>query len=330
MSRSEFSIIDHYFKRASAQNTLLSIGDDAALIAPPAGEILAISVDTLIAGRHFPEQTHPADIGYKSLAVNLSDMAAMGATPRWATLSLALPQVDDAFLQPFSDSLLQLAGQYGVELIGGDTVRGPLTLTVQIIGTLPANSALKRSGARVGDAIFVSGTLGDAAAGLALILAGSDANEDDSGSQFGASYLIERLNRPTPRVALGQALRGIATAAIDISDGLLADLGHILSQSGVGAEIVSAAIPCSEALSLGVTDPEQRVQLMLSGGDDYELCFTVPDSMVAAVREIAAELALPLTQIGVISAAVDTGLLLDGKRISAKGFDHFKEDNDGK
>jgi len=320
MPLSEFSLIDRYFKREPTQKTLLSIGDDAALIAPPAGEILAISVDTLVAGRHFPEQTSPADIGYKALAVNLSDMAAMGATPRWVTLSLALPEVDESFLQSFSDHFLALAEQYGVELIGGDTVRGPLTITVQIIGTIPSGKALKRSGARVGDAIFVSGSLGDAAGGLALILNG----HSDSDSEH---YLIERLNRPTPRVSLGVALLGLATAAIDISDGLFADLGHILGQSSVGAELLSAKIPCSDILKSLFPDSKQRFERMVAGGDDYELCFTVPNSRVDEVKQIAEGLSLPLTQIGTI--AQGSGLLLDGEQISQIGFDHFTGEVDG-
>ncbi|NOR52330.1 MAG: thiamine-phosphate kinase [Gammaproteobacteria bacterium] len=305
-----------HVKRSPAQtdNVVLGIGDDAAIIEPPAGELLAISVDTLIAGRHFPEQTSPSDIGYKSLAVNLSDMAAMGAIPRWITLSLALPEVDERFLSGFSEQLLGLAERYGVQLIGGDTVRGPLTITVQIIGTVPANSALKRSGARVGDAIFVSGTLGDAAGGLSIVMEGVTTND--------AHYLLQRLNRPTPRVELGRALRGVASSAIDISDGLLADLGHILEQSGVGAEIDSSQIPCSDALISFVPDRQKRLKLMAAGGDDYELCFPVPASRVDEVKRISEELKLPLTQIGKICEGFE--LLLDGEKISQQGFDHFK------
>lgn len=317
MSLSEFSIIERYFRCDPTQtnNLVLGIGDDAALIAPPAGELLAISVDTLIAGRHFPEQTLPADIGYKSLAVNLSDMAAMGAIPRWITLSLALPEVDEEFLSGFSEQLLALAKQHDVQLIGGDTVRGPLSITVQIIGTVPAEGALKRSGASVGDLIFVSGTLGDAAAGLATILAGETTSGD-------GRYLIERLNRPSPRVNLGLALRGLASAAIDISDGLLADLGHILEQSGVGAVVDSEKIPCSDELLGTVFDQQQRMALMVAGGDDYELCFTVPPSRVDEVNKISVALSLSLVQVGTIGEGSE--LLLDGERISLKGFDHFK------
>ena len=317
MSLSEFSIIERYFRRSPTQadNVVLGIGDDAALIAPPAGELLAISVDTLIAGRHFPEQTTPADIGYKSLAVNLSDMAAMGATPRWITLSLALPEVDEDFLSGFSEQLLALAKQHDVQLIGGDTVRGPLAITLQILGTVPAEGAPKRSGASVGDLIFVSGTLGDAAAGLATILAGETASGD-------GRYLIERLNRPSPRVNLGLALRGVASAAIDLSDGLLADLGHILEQSGVGAVVDSKKIPCSDELLRTVVDQQQRVALMVAGGDDYELCFTVSPSRADVINQISTDLSLPLVQIGRIGEGSE--LLLDGERISPKGFDHFK------
>ena len=320
MSLSEFSIIDRYFKRKPTQETLLSIGDDAALIEPPPGDVLAISVDTLVAGRHFPEQTSPADIGYKSLAVNLSDMAAMGATPRWVTLSLALPEVDEAFLKAFSDHFIELAEQHGVALIGGDTVRGPLTITVQIIGSVAKEGALKRSGARVGDAIFVSGTLGDAAGGLSLAMEGHSKSEEER-------YLLERLNRPTPRVALGLALCGVATAAIDISDGLLADLGHILEQSDVGAAIESKEIPCSNALRNIVTDSKRRLQLMIAGGDDYELCFSVPASRVDEIEQISNGLDLSLTRIGTISEA--SALLMDGKDISLQGFDHFKGETHG-
>ena len=321
MPLSEFSIIDRYFKGKPTQSesVVLGIGDDAALIAAPAGEVLAIAVDTLIAGRHFPRQTTPGDIGYKSLAVNLSDMAAMGALPRWITLSLALPEVDEAFLCGFSEQLLALAERYEVELIGGDTVRGPLAITVQIIGTVPAGGALKRSGAGIGDAIFVSGTLGDAAAGLAIVMEGGRAPE-------GSQYLVERLNRPIPRVALGRALRGVASSAIDISDGLLADLGHILERSHVGAEIHCNDIPCSDSLKSFIPDSRQRVQMMITGGDDYELCFTVPASQVDEVRGISEELALPLTRIGTICEG--SQLKVDGETLEQQGFDHFKGEDD--
>ncbi|MDH3355140.1 MAG: thiamine-phosphate kinase, partial [Chromatiales bacterium] len=226
-----------------------------------------------------------------------------------------LPEVDEGFLQPFSDHFLQLAQQYDVALIGGDTVRGPLTITVQIIGTVPADKALKRSGAKVGDAIFVSGSLGDAAKGLSLIFDGYQNSDDER-------YLVKRLNRPTARIELGEALRDLATSAIDISDGLLADLGHILEQSGVGAEITSDKIPCSDALLNILPNSSDRIQLMVTGGDDYELCFTVPALRIDEVNLIAERLALPLTQIGSISKG--SSLLLDGVKIEQQGFDHFK------
>jgi thiamine-monophosphate kinase len=241
MALTEFNLIERYFTRPAAApdpDVILGIGDDAALVRVPTGMELAVATDTLVEGVHFPPQTAPETIGHKALAVNLSDMAAMGAEPRWATLALTLPQADEDWLTAFSSGFLALAAAEGVQLIGGDTTRGPLSITVQILGLLPSGSALRRSGACAGDLVYVTGTLGDA--GLALRML-----QHAHGSAAVAAPLAQRLNQPQPRTQEGLALRGIASAAIDISDGLCADLGHILAASGVGAHINLAALPLS-------------------------------------------------------------------------------------
>ncbi|MBF0470827.1 MAG: thiamine-phosphate kinase [Gammaproteobacteria bacterium] len=320
---SEFDLIQRYFvrNRPHSATTLLAIGDDAALTRITPEQELVVTVDTLIAGHHFPLDTSSEDIGYKALAVNLSDLAAMGATPRWFTLALALPEADPRFLEGFANGLFQLADHAAVELIGGDTVRGALTITIQALGSVPSGEALRRSGAGVGDAIFVSGTVGDGAAGLKAKREGLDAPE-----------LIARLNRPTPRVALGQQLRQIATAAIDISDGLCADLGHLLSASGVGAEIALLEIPASPQLRHHFPSASEQQRLMLSGGDDYELLFTVPKSRCGQLEQIATNCHTPIHRIGTITN--DSGLTLiaaDGGSTTFDpgklgGFDHFRQE----
>lgn len=321
MPLSEFQIISHYFDRHRVERSdvVLGIGDDAALVTVPEGMELAIAVDALIADRHFPADTSPANIGYKALAVNLSDMAAMGAEPAWLTLALSLPASDEHFLSGFAAGLFELAGRWGVQLIGGDTVRGPLMASVQIHGFVPAGKALRRDGAKPGDKIYVTGTLGDAGAGLQLFLgqrvcAGREARD----------YLIERLERPSPRLEAGLLLREYASAAIDISDGLEADLGHILERSGVGASISVTALPLSDALCACVVDRGERQQLALGAGDDYELCFTVPPEKEALLLECAGALPCPITCIGVIEA--EPGLRLSGLSVDKRhtaGFDHF-------
>src|SRR5574340_1237181 len=291
---SEFDLIRRYFTRA-APSALLGVGDDAALLQASDGNVLAVSCDMLVSGTHFLPDADPYLLGHKTLAVNLSDMAAMGAAPRWATLAIALPGADEAWLEKFSEGFFALAQQYGVELIGGDTTRGPLNLCVTIIGEVPALQALRRSGAQVGDEIWVSGRLGDASLALAhlqglIVLSGSE-----------LAACAAALHQPQPRVSLGAALRGIASSAIDISDGLLADLGHILEASQLGAEIEFAALPLSPAMQGYISQPLAR-QCVLSGGDDYELCFTAPAARHAELPEIAARLGLPLTHIGKIVA----------------------------
>jgi thiamine-monophosphate kinase len=322
MPLSEFSIIERYFTRPSQRGeVVLGVGDDAALLQVPHGMQLALSVDTLIAGRHFPLDTSAEAIGYKALAVNLSDMAAMGAKPAWVTLALALPESDEQFIEGFAKGFFALAGEYDVELVGGDTVRGPLSFTVQIHGLVPANTALLRGGAQPGDFIYVTGTPGDAAAGLKLKQGAVCENSDS------AAQLIRRLEYPSPRVAEGLSLRGIASSAIDISDGLLADLGHILESSGCGAELQLDAIPHSAPLQQCVTDRNERLHLCLSGGDDYELCFTVPPHKVIELERVAADWVCGVTRIGEIVEGNGLKLVGTGSDLFSdvvSGFDHFR------
>ena len=313
----------------------IGIGDDAALLAVPDGQLLAVSTDTLVAGVHFPADTAPYDIGWKALAVNLSDLAATGATPAWALLALTLPAADDAWVRAFAEGFAALAGEYRLALVGGDTTQGPLSVTVTIHGFVPDGSALLRAGARVGDAVFVTGTLGDAAAGLSLKAAGEPASSapastQDSGnadatiSEAARTFLLSRLNRPTPRVAQGLLLRGHATACIDVSDGLIADLGHICRAGGVGADIDAESLPSSSAL-LALPDAEQRRRFQLGGGDDYELCFTAADG--SALLANLARSGCGATRIGRISA--EPGIRVrasDGSMLKTvhPGWEHFR------
>lgn len=296
----EFDLIDLIARRAGATraDVALGIGDDAAVLELARGERLVACVDTLVAGVHFPPGTAPADLGWKSLAVNLSDLAAMGAEPRFALLALTLPDDDPVLVRGFSAGFDALARRHGVALVGGDTTRGPLSISVTALGALPRGAALGRGGARVGDEIWVSGTLGDAAAALALLDArsGTVAPRD-------AATLKRRLDRPEPRVALGLALRGLATAAIDVSDGLLADLDHVLAASRVGARIERDRIPVSPVLRRVVPDAEARARLALAGGDDYELVFTARPSRAARLLAAAAQARTRITRIGRIEAA---------------------------
>ncbi len=273
----EFDLIARLTARAGARGDVaLGIGDDAALLEVPAGEQLVACCDALNEGVHFLPGTDPADIGWKALAVNLSDLAAMGARPAWALLSLTLPRADAGFVDAFMRGFSALADAAGVALVGGDTTSGPLSICVTALGCVPRGQALTRAGARPGDAVFVSGTLGDASAALEhLLAAGSGGTAGSRGDDGCLAILLERMRRPTPRIALGQALRGRASAAIDVSDGLLADLAHIARASGVGIELDADALPASEAL-LARCDPAARLRLQATGGDDYELAFTLP------------------------------------------------------
>ncbi len=314
---SEFDLIRRYFTRPTPA-TLLGVGDDAALLQVTPGKVLAVSSDMLVCGTHFFADADPYLLGHKTLAVNLSDLAAMGAVPRWATLAISLPRADEAWLAQFSAGFFALAEAHGVELVGGDTTRGPLNLCVTIFGEVAAVQALRRSGAQAGDEIWVSGCLGDAALALAH-LQGRAALSDVA---FAACAIA--LHQPQPRVALGLALCGVANSAIDISDGLSADLGHILDASRLGAEIEFAALPVSDGLR---ACPELLGSCALVGGDDYELCFTVPMSRHDEVLSISKQLALPLTRIGRIVAGHgctvrDTA----GNPINPEGsgYDHFR------
>lgn len=262
MGTAEFDLISRIQSRArSRADVVLGIGDDAALLQVPPGQQLVVTADTLNAGVHFPETTAPVDIGWKALAVNLSDLAAMGARPAWCTLSLSLPNADDAWIDGFLDGFMALADQHDIALVGGDTTRGPLSISVTSMGLVEAGCALRRDAAQVGDDIWVTGTLGDAALALEAVLQVREVS----------AALRERLDRPTPRVAVGQRLSGLVHACIDISDGVLADLAHVCESSGVGAEIHMADVPCSSELL--AVPPPQRWPLQTSG-DDYELCFT--------------------------------------------------------
>jgi thiamine-monophosphate kinase len=317
----EFELIERFFRRSTRQ-TVLGVGDDAALLAPTAGCELAVSVDMLVAGRHFFPDVDPEALGHKTLAVNLSDLAAMGATPRWALLAGAMPQADPVWLTAFTRGFFALADAHRVDLVGGDTTQGPLNLCVTILGEVPAGQALRRSGARKGDAIYVSGTLGDAALALAHFR-GRVALERDELERCERSLL-----RPEPRVALGERLRGIATSAIDVSDGLTGDLGHVLDASGVGATVELNALPRSQAISrrLGGATGSLALECLLAGGDDYELCFTAPESRAGEIRALAAALTVPLARIGTISEG--PGLVVLNERGAAllelpRGFDHF-------
>lgn len=295
----EFALIEEIRQRCRVEraDVVLGIGDDAALLQPRAGCELAVSMDTLIAGVHLPADATAFDIGWKALAVNLSDLAAMGAEPAWATLALTLPSADATWLADFCDGFVELARSYGLALVGGDTTRGALSLSVTVHGFVPAGQALRRDAARAGDRIFVSGSLGDAAAGLACLLGGAPLQPVAADRD----YLLQRLNRPSPRVALGCALRGIAAAAIDVSDGLLQDLGHIAARSGMAAVVRSDRLPQSAALARQ-GDAAQRLRWQLSGGDDYELCFTVAPERAAEVRELGAALGVVVGEIGWIEA----------------------------
>ncbi len=320
---SEFSLIDKYFTHRT-RHTLLGVGDDAALIRPRRGQVLAISADMLVEGRHFFKGADPEALGHKTLAVNLSDMAAMGATPRWATLALALPHVDARWLAAFSRGFMRLARAHNVDLIGGDTTRGPLNLCVQIMGEVPAQKALRRDGAKAGDEVWVSGTLGDAT----LAVAARNKKITLTKSQWLAAS--RRLDKPTPRVALGTALRGIATSAIDVSDGLLADLGHICERSRVAAALELSALPRSRLMRALGAEQAVAQRALLSGGDDYELCFTAPPARRAAVLRASARTRVPVTRIGRIirapAGAIGVAVIdSDGLplRVVQRGFDHF-------
>ena len=321
MAISEFDLIQHFFNQEenNRADVIQGIGDDAAVLQPPVAQQLVMTTDTLVAGQHFPENTSPFDIGYKALAVNLSDLAAMGAEPAWILLALTLPMADKAWLSEFTQGFFSLMHRFQCQLVGGDMTRGPLSITVQALGFIPSGKALLRSGAQAGDRIYVTGKLGGAGLALADLQ-----NKVDGMTQAQRSAVLTRLNRPDPRVAIGLALRDIASSTIDISDGLAADLGHILAASHVGAVVDVTKIPILSAL--GILSLEKAQQLALSAGDDYELCFTVPEAREIALKQALEKIACPYTAIGFITK--ESGLLLqdeNGKsfRLEKQGFLHF-------
>jgi len=343
MALDEFGLIRRYFTRpgvapnAGAPGLRLGIGDDAALLDLPAGETLAVTTDTLVAGRHFPHDASAFDIGWKALAVNLSDLAAMAARPLGVTLALTLPEADEAWLAGFSAGFFALADAQGVPLIGGDTTRGPLSITVTALGGVPAGQALRRDGARAGDLLYVSGTLGDAGLGLALALDALPAPVAAPVAALPAAareLALARLHRPTPRLAAGLALRGLASAAMDVSDGLAQDLGHLLSASAgadgaLGAELALERLPLSPALAAlaaqGGAVRDQALGWALSAGDDYELLFAVPPSAVASVAALSEPLGLPLTCVGRVTPADGVRMAWHGESWGrmADGYRHF-------
>lgn len=318
----EFDLIHRYFTHA-APRTLLGVGDDAALIRADKGQLLAVAADMLVAGRHFFKDADPESVGHKALAVNLSDMAAMGATPRWATMGIALPRADARWVAAFSKGFMALARKHGVALIGGDTTRGPLNICVQIIGVVPARQALRRDGAKASDDIWVSGTLGDAA----LAVAAKTKHIKLKPAELKRAQ--QRLDRPMPRIALGLALRGVARSAIDVSDGLVADLGHICERSKVAAVLVFEHLPVS-ALLRHYLQSVVAQSAVLGGGDDYELCFTAAPAKRAAVERAALRARVKVTRIGHVihaPAGACSVVVLDRDGLPLplkhKGFDHF-------
>ena len=330
----EFDLIQRFFKAgADAMHPndekviALGIGDDCALLKPAAGEEIAITSDMLVEGRHFFMNANPELLGRKALAVNLSDLAAMGAKPIGFTLSIALPNVDIAWLEAFSKGLFAVANQYSCPLIGGDTTAGPLTISITAFGSIPSGKAIRRSGAKVGNDIWASGTIGDARLALAALRHEITLPESD------LKQIEHRMHNPTPRVELGMTIRELASAALDISDGLLGDLHHILKQSQVSAKVFLDQIPKSETLQKQSEDIQN--QFAASGGDDYEICFTAPTEKRDVIDEISTALNLPLTRIGSITEKVGAveklyllnknGDLLDETKsaVLLKSFDHF-------
>ena len=314
----EFDLIAKHFTR-DTPGAVLGVGDDCALLATMPGMQLAVSSDMLLEGRHFSPQDSPAGIGHKSLAVNLSDLAAMGATPRWATLSIALPEADDAWLTAFARGFFRMADLHGIELVGGDTTRGALTISITVMGEVPPGQALRRDGARAGDDVWVSGVLGSAAMALAYRQGRLFMEQVDAARVLPALYL------PMPQVELGIALRGIAHSAIDISDGLLSDLGHVLERSSVGATLELSALPTLPVVQKYLHEAVAR-NCVLAGGDDYELCFTAPQSRRDAVLAAAADADVAVTRIGRIIAEPGLTVLdVNGQAlpIDQTGYDHF-------
>jgi len=318
VSLSEFQLIQHYFSTATAArpDVLLGIGDDCALLRVPAGFDLAVSMDSLVEGRHFLRDADPEALGHKALAVNLSDLAAMGAEPAWVTLALTLPAADEDWLRRFMAGFSALAAEHRLQLIGGDTTRGPLSITIQVHGFVTTAGALRRGGGRPGDRLFVSGTLGEAALALR--------QRREAGRA--APELAARMDRPIPQVGLGRLLTGFASAAIDLSDGLVGDLGHLCEASGTGARLELASLPLAPAVALACAEGDWR--LPLAGGDDYELLFSVPTDKVPAMLAAVVADGHRVQEIGCLVATPGITLAYPDGRESEDtpdGFDHFRD-----
>jgi thiamine-monophosphate kinase len=324
----EFNLIEKYLANRQNQrkDVDLALGDDCALVQPPENARIAISTDTLVAGTHFLPDAKPEWVAHKALASNLSDLAAMGATPAWVSMALTMPEPDESWLEPFCDSFFALADYYSVQLIGGDTTKGPLSITLTVQGFVPRDRALCRDGAKVGDWIYVTGNLGESKAGLDIIL--DQSNRD---KPF-ADKLEQRHYMSTPRILAGQSLLNLASACVDISDGLLADLSHILHRSDVGAVLNIDALPVSEALTAFCGSHEQALKYALTSGEEYELCFTVPEAYKNMLEGALAHTGTQITCIGQIRSGNTLELLEDGEKISddqqlrwlAEGYEHFK------
>jgi thiamine-monophosphate kinase len=314
----EFDIIARYFTRPNRDaDVVLSVGDDAAVLACEG--LVAVTVDTLVAGVHFPDGMAPHLLGYRLMAVNLSDLAAMGAQPRWCTLALTLPSADELWLDGFSRGLFELAERFGVSLVGGNLTRGPLNLTLQLMGRVERERMLTRSGGHVGDDIYVTGTLGDGSAGVTLVTERATAPQGSA-----AAALKERFYRPEPRVGAGLALNSLATAAIDVSDGLLADLGHLCKASGCGATLDVERVPVSAEL-LSLFPPQEVLAHALGGGDDYELCFTAPPSRAEKIEAAMEVAGTPVRRIGQLVAGQAVVCRRDGEPFTpaVRGYRHF-------
>lgn len=321
MALTEFSLIKQFFADATQkrQDVIVDIGDDCAVLSCPEDSNIAISIDTLVSGIHFFADVDPYTLGHKSLAVGLSDLAAMGATPAWFTLALTLPELNENWLSAFAEGMATLAAEHDIQLVGGDTTKGPLSISIQVHGLVKKGAQLQRSQAKSSDKIYITGTLGDAGAALQKRLASW---QPEILSEADWSFLTKRLEQPTPRLAISQKVLPYVNAAIDISDGLLADLGHILAASGKGAKINLDAIPLSP--SLEKIDRKRALELALSSGDDYELCFTVPAEHVPAIEALN----LDIQQIGEITDEQQMVLLNENGQpslldITTKGYDHF-------
>ncbi len=335
----EFNVIQKYFTwDKPPRDVVTAVGDDAAVLDIPHNKQLVTSIDTLVSGVHFPENTAPYAIGHKALAVNLSDLAAMGASPRWFTLALTLPEIDEIWLEGFSAGLKALAQQYDCFLIGGDTTRGPLSISIQVMGVVDTGKALLRSDARVGDKIYVTGTLGDAAVGLQSIFNKNNSSSDENNRKSSSlekeatTFCQQRLNMPTPRVVESNIIKHFASTCIDVSDGLLQDLSHILEASDVGAKLNLTQLPLSSALmtlfSSTTTDNKQATKLALTGGDDYELLFTIPESRETNFLGIVKGKA-KVTCIGVITETTeDQTIIIDenGNPLTSTGYNHFHDE----